>query len=307
MGPVEGRGTREALRDTGVHEFVIVEQALDGRCERGRVGRLRQQHGVAAHFGQCSRVGRHHRHAGSHGLEDREAEPLFERRLNQQPSAGIERLSFSRRDVAQVRHEAFQWSAVNSFEPRSRLLGGLAGQYQARQVRTATGEHRPGIQQGADVLARFEGAKEEHVAVFRLDRPRRPCGATRRTDTDAVGGHVKQALDLAGGELRHHDDPVGAVRMRARQRRVVAAHFGSGPLGMPQEVQVVDGHHLRGGAGRQQQWVQRVRDVERAASHHLGRWPPQAVPCQIEQPDGNLTVDQMGSGKVWVREDTVPG
>ena len=76
--------------------------------------------------------------------------------------------------------------------------------------------------------------------------PGAQAGAPGRAHVDAGGWEAQLAGHLARGVVRRHDHGVGARRVRARQPREVAAHLGLGLLRMPEEVEIVDGHHLRG-------------------------------------------------------------
>ena len=103
------------------------------------------------------------------------------------------------------------------------------------------------VEQAADVLARLQRAEEQHVAVVRRGRARGvQSGAPGGQIGDPIARHAELALDLAGGEPRRHEDRVGAVRVSARERRVVAADLGARPLGMREKVQIVNRDHLRG-------------------------------------------------------------
>ena len=76
--------------------------------------------------------------------------------------------------------------------------------------------------------------------------------------------------DLPRDGGRDGDDQVGSPGVRADQRRVVALDLGGGGLRMIEEEQVVDGDHLRGARGRQQQGRGGVRDVD--ARRPATRW-----------------------------------
>ena len=107
----------------------------------------------------------------------------------------VERLALRGLDVADIAHGAFERRALDPFEPRSRLVGRLAREHEfgrrrcrcAVVVRLAM-PHQPlvRVEQPADVLARLERAEEQHVAVFRRGRARRPVGGAGRAHGNAI-------------------------------------------------------------------------------------------------------------------------
>ena len=113
---------------------------------------------------------------------------------------------------------------------RARAAGTASGRCPAATLR----EPLVRVEQPADVLARLERAEEQHVPVCRRARPAassraRPAGRPRSDPR----GTPEQPLDLAGGELPTATMiRVGALRVRARERRVVAADLRARPLRM---------------------------------------------------------------------------
>ena len=95
------------------------------------------------------------------------------------------------------------------------------------------------------------------------------------------------------------------MRVFTRQRGVVAADLGARPLGMRQEIQIVDGHDLRRGPRRQQQRMRRMRDVVRAAGEHFGWRPSEPMPRQIQQPHGHAAIDDRRACQVRIRREPI--
>ena len=79
------------------------------------------------------------------------------------------------------------------------------------------------------------------------------AGAPGRHTMMRSGRHAEAVLDLARGVLGDHDDRIRAPGVGCRQRRIVAANLRRGPLGMVEEVEIVDGHDLRGPSRGHQQ------------------------------------------------------
>jgi hypothetical protein len=50
--------------------------------------------------------------------------------------------------------------------------------------------------------------------------------------------------------------------------------------------------------GRKDQWMRRVGDGEGAACEALGRWPPEAMPRDVQQPNRHAAVDGGDAGKL---------
>ena len=78
-------------------------------------------------------------------------------------------------------------------------------------------------------------------------------------------GEARGGAELLLKLLRFKFGPV-SVEQEARVR---AADFSAAPLGMLQEVEVMDGHNLRGRAGGREQRVRRVDDIEFAPGQRL--------------------------------------
>ncbi len=174
-------------------------------------------------------------------------------------------------------------------------------------VPTASHLHQTliGVQQAADVLARFERAEEQHVSVFRRGRPRRPVRRAVRTDGQSPGRDAELRLDFAGGEARGHEDAIRPLRVRARQRRIVAPHLRARALRMRQEIEVVDRDHLRRVPRRHQQRVRRMHHVEAPSGDRLRARPLEAMPREVEERHRHAAIDERDAGHVRRRNEPV--
>ena len=99
---------------------------------------------------------------------------------------------------------------------------------------------------------------------------------------------------------------IGPEHVLLNQRAVVAAHFGPGPLGMREEVEVVDGDNLGRVLRRNQRRPGGVDDVE-APGDHFDRWPFPAVPQPVEHPNRNPGVDDADAAEVAPIDPILPG
>src|SRR5262249_27667192 len=96
------------------------------------------------------------------------------------------------------------------------------------------------VEQYADIFSLLERAEEQQVAASWRQRPRRPFRCARRTDGNPITRDPEPLLELSGRKRRRDDHCVGATRMIADQRGVVAANLSAGPLGMREEVEIVN-------------------------------------------------------------------
>ncbi len=210
----------------------VVDQPLDGRGELVRIVRRDNLAGARRDLRQRAAIGDDDRHADCHRFEHRDAKAFLERRLDEADRVLIQRAPVRGIDVADVRHQAIERRTLNPVEPRPRRVGRQAGEHEPGKIAPSRGQPLVGIQQSADVLARFESAEEQHVAVRGRPLARRPGRRSGRTDRHAISGYAEMTLYFSGRELRDGDDRIGPPRMGARQRRVIAADLGPGALGV---------------------------------------------------------------------------
>ena len=81
----------------------------------------------------------------------------------------------------------------------------------------------------------------------------------------------------------------------AVKRWIVAPDFRGRPVGVIEEVEVVDGHDLERPPRRQQQRVRGVCDVDRSRQP-FHRRPLQAMPGEVQHADRDPPVDDDGAG-----------
>jgi hypothetical protein len=84
--------------------------------------------------------------------------------------------------------------------------------------------------------------------------------------------------------VRGHDNLIGAPCVIAHQPGIVAANFAASPLRVVEEVDIVDGDHLRRTPRRRQQWMRGADDILITGAEPFDRWPFEIVPGQIEEP-----------------------
>ena len=163
------------------------------------------------------------------------------------------------------------------------------------------------VEQTADVLSRLQRAEEEEIAVIRPARDALPSRGARRADDHSRRVEAERVDHVARGEVRRDHDEVGAASVVARESRVVAPDLARRALRPAKEVEVVDRHHLNGVASGQQERVRRVRDVHDAHAERLDRRPFEAVPRQVEQPDGDAAIDDGGRCERTGVDPVLPG
>jgi hypothetical protein len=207
-----------------------------------------------------------------------------------------------------VTHAAFERRPVETLEPRFRLVRRASGKHEfGERIIVVSGFSRARkhslvrVQQSHDIFSRLERAEEQHVAVFRCGCSRRPAGRAGRTDRQALARHAESPLDFSGREDRRYENAIRALRVRAGERRIIAAHFGARALGVCQKIQIVNRDHVRGRACRQQQRMRGMRDVVRAAGQRLRLRPLEPMPREIEEADRHASIDnrracECGSG-----------
>ena len=173
----------------------------------------------------------------------------------------------------------------------------MTGQHQAGRLRHLGAEPGIGVEQCADVLAQVQRAQKEDglAASCRLScrHCRRPLGPARRAHVHARRADPQLPSHLAGRVVRRHDDGVGTRSMGACQPRVVASNLGRHLLGVPQEIQVVNGDDP-GPLGRRDQHGALAVNHVVFARQPLDRGPFQPIPGPHQSPNGNLNVGQTG-------------
>ena len=111
--------------------------------------------------------------------------------------------------------------------------------------------------------------------------------------------HAEPRLHLAGGVGRDDDDVVGLLRVSLDEAAVVAAELGLGPLGVIEEIEVVDGQNARRAPGRDERRARRVDHVP-GARQHLDRRPLGAMPEAGQHPCGHARIHRRGAA-AWRR------
>ncbi len=243
----------------------IGHQARQCRGERRRVARFDQHAGVAHHLGQAGGGERHGRHAAGDRFGGGQTEPLVERRIDEQ--AG--RLD----DAHQVRaFETAEGDQAGGGRRGGAAAGGPrrhgrnaphqgaaaptvgAGQDQRRKARVVGRQRFPGVEQGAEVFARFERAGVEQVAIGRSQLGARGgdvCrGRGHELGVDAGVDHLglfrrggEVLRQVVGGGARNGDQAARRGQRRAQERQDAHAHLGAMGFGHEQHRQVVDGDH----------------------------------------------------------------
>ena len=78
--------------------------------------------------------------------------------------------------------------------------------------------------------------------------------------------------------------------MVSDQARVVTSNLRLGSFGMLQEIDVVNGDHLRRPPRRREQRMRRTHHVVVTGAQQLDGWPFEVVPREVQQPDGNAMI-----------------
>ncbi len=216
------------------------------RCRRGRRDRPAARRRRAT-SGRAPAVGGDDRHAERHRFEHRQAEALLERRLHQQPGAFVQAraAAAARRSRCGARADRAAHAAMRSSHGPDCSVALPASTQRRNRDGVRASSRFVRVEQRADVLARLERAEEQ-----RRSRPGAASSAAARPGAPGeqteirCARHVEQPLDFAGGELRDDDHAVGPVGVAPGQRGVVPPDFGPRPLGMREEVEIVDGDDL---------------------------------------------------------------
>ncbi len=194
-------------------------------------------------------------------------------------------------------------------EPALGLGRAVAGQHQRRRLGPPRDERRVGIEQPLHVLSGLERAEEEDIAAPGVAPGLRRVRLPPRPSLRAHAHHRGVQLQQPGRDPPHvgrrNDDQLGRMRGATHEGGVVAADLLPRPLGVQQEIEVVDRDHARGAARGQQQRVRRMDDIVAPPREQLGRRPPQAVPCPVQRSNRHAAIDdpdrsQLGnSGRIW--------
>ena len=110
---------------------------------------------------------------------------------------------------------------------------------------------------------------------------------------EAIASDPEACLNHLRRVFRNDYHEIGAPGMLFRQDRIVPADFGTRPFRMIEEIQIVDGHDLEGAAGRHQQRVSRVGDVDRPREE-LGWRPFEPTPGEVEQANRASSIHAAG-------------
>ena len=118
----------------------------------------------------------------------------------------------------------------------------------------------------------------------------------RPAHDDAVGRHRQPRRRPRRAVCsRDHDHQVGAPGMARGQGGIVAPDFRGRPVGVIEEVEVVDGDHLERPPRRHHQRMRGVGDVDRSGQP-FHRRPFQAMPGEVQHADRDPRVDDDGAG-----------
>jgi hypothetical protein len=98
---------------------------------------------------------------------------------------------------------------------------------------------------------------------------------------------------------------VGALRVTARQNRVIAPDFRSRSLGVIEEVEVMNGHDTCSPAAWDQQRMHRMRDVN-ASAEGFDRGPLESMPGVVEHAHRDARIDGACSGYYTAIEPILP-
>jgi hypothetical protein len=167
-------------------------------------------------------------------------------------------------------------------------------------------ERRVGIQQRADVLARFHRANEKKVAPAEPWIPARPGGRTGRADDDAFGSNVEAVDHFGRCRVGGHHNQVRLTGVPMDESRVVAPDLAAGALGMLEEIEIVDRDRLRRDTTRHEERMSGVGDLRRPGEA-FDRGPSKPMPGEIEQPDGHPRIDRLDSADIRDIEAIFPG
>src|SRR5262249_40348973 len=108
---------------------------------------------------------------------------------------------------------------------------------------------------------------------------------------NTFGRDFELPFDFERRESRRYDDLVRAVRMVARQCRIVPPHLGLGVLWMRQEMKIVNRDDTGRRPRRKQQRMRRMCHIELRARGRWGGRPREPVPREVQQADWHAPVD----------------
>jgi hypothetical protein len=252
----------------------VVQRAQDRGGQVVLVARVEPGDRVAAHLRQRGGPRRRDRHAAGHRLEQDEAEALVERGVHEAGRAAHPRVERGVVEPAR-QHDA------RRAQRRGRVA--QAGQDQLPAAQLALAQRRERLHEAAEVLFRADVPDGEEV--------RRPAGhrgvAERQRGAVVHDAHLRrvgpQAVDeVARGEARDGDDPLGAAHRRARERPVLQAGRAREVVAVHLEGEVVHRHDARARAHERQEAVRRVHDVRRRGTQ--AQRPADLLPGQLRQP-----------------------
>jgi hypothetical protein len=95
--------------------------------------------------------------------------------------------------------------------------------------------------------------------------------------------------------VRGHNDLIGTPCVFANQSGIVAANFTARPVGVVEEIDVVNGDHLRRAPRWRQQRMRGADDILVAGSEPFDWRPFEIVPGQVEEPNRNPMIRHAGS------------
>ena len=187
------------------------------------------------------------------------------------------------------------------------MRGRLSGHHERRQTFPADCQKFIGVEENAEILSRFKrsaGTARSHR--LRAASPVAPtAGAPGGHNDDAIGRNLEQALDLIGGEPRNDDDPIGAMRVIACQRGVIAANLCACALRMSQKIQIVDRHDARGAPRRHQQRMERMGHVDGSGDERFDWRPFESMPGEIQHAYWNPAIDDRRRGEIVAAMQTI--
>src|SRR5581483_1982241 len=267
LEPAEAPGVGEAAPDEVVP---AAPGFLDRTRERVGIVRVGAERGVAARLVERAVRGRDDGHAARHRLDDRHAEALEARRVDEDLGSPVELREPVVLDVAEaaLERDAAPTRAADGGERNAEALG--------RALRCR------------EVLPRLERRDREQVRMAEVGSRARRAEALVDAgvrDVDAGRRHVEELGDLVLRELRGREDGVAGPSRVAVLRVVHPAGAALDPLGVPERDEVVDRRRADAAALGREHPVGEVEDVDGAEEALDGRTREEApaLPPEVRE------------------------
>ena len=187
--------------------------------DRGAALGIEQQRRVAGDLRQGRRVRAGHGHAATHRLEDRQAEALEQRRVDEAVGECVQPLEVGVGDPAREAHASGEAELVDVAQQRLARSAGMPGD----DEHGIAGDGREGVDERRQVLVR-QGRRhaQQHARVAEVVTRAQIAGRRRRGaavqaesepyDVDAVGGDAQTLHDVALRGVRVGQDAPRAAR-----------------------------------------------------------------------------------------------